>query len=122
MPLGADALVAVLAGHVVVEHPVGHLPGRVLRIGQGVEIDDRRADRRGDVDRPGVVRDQERGHGEERRQLGQVKLAGQRDECDAHRGGSPRPRSRSAELPVNTTCKPWSRTSRRAAAANCSGG
>src|SRR4051794_18265192 len=37
VPLGADALVAVLAGDVVVEHAMGDSPGRVLGVGQRVE-------------------------------------------------------------------------------------
>ena len=76
VPLGADALVAVLAGNVVVEHPIGHSPRGVLGIGQGVEIDDGRPDSGSNVDRPRVVRDQERSHGKERRELAQVKLTG----------------------------------------------
>src|SRR4051794_13901506 len=49
--LGADAPVAVLARHVVIEHAMGDLPRRMLRIGERVEVDDGGADRRGDVHR-----------------------------------------------------------------------
>src|SRR5262245_32349301 len=38
MPLRADALVAVLAGDVVVEHATGDGPGRVLGIRQGIQV------------------------------------------------------------------------------------
>src|SRR5690554_3106393 len=51
---GADALVAIAAGHVVVEHAARHPPGGVLRIGERVKVHHRRAERRGDVRRPGV--------------------------------------------------------------------
>src|SRR4051794_32306012 len=61
VPLRADALVAVLAGHVVEEHAAGDGPGRVLRVGQGVQVHHGRADRGRDVGRPGVVANQQRG-------------------------------------------------------------
>src|SRR4051794_23159300 len=38
MPFRADALVAVLAGNIVIEDPARDSPGRVLRVRQGIEV------------------------------------------------------------------------------------
>lgn len=56
MPLRTDAFQAKPAWHIVEQQPVFDLPWRVLRVGQRVQVDQRRAERGGDVGRPGVVR------------------------------------------------------------------
>ena len=59
MLMQASAAVAILAGNIVEQHAVGHTPGCVLWIGLRIKIDDRRANRRGNMHRTGVVLDQQ---------------------------------------------------------------
>ena len=84
MPLRADAPVTPAAGHIVVEHAIGHHPGRVLRVDQRVEIDDRRAHGGSDVRRAGVIADDDRRQLEEGCQLGQIQLVDQRKGGSLH--------------------------------------
>src|SRR5262249_30881749 len=60
MSLGTNTLVAILAGHIVEENTVGNTPRRVLRVGEGVKINNRRVHGRSDMDRPRVVGNQQR--------------------------------------------------------------
>ena len=59
----------------MIEDSRAHLPWRVLRIGERVKIDHRRAERGGDVRGAGVVRDQEVGLVDEGAELAQPELA-----------------------------------------------
>ena len=52
---GADALEAILARHLVIQHAMRRLPRGVLRIGECIKIDDRSAQRRRHMDRSRVV-------------------------------------------------------------------
>ena len=107
VPLRADTLVAVLAGNVVEEHPVRNAPGSMLRVGQRVEVYHRRTNCRGDVHGTRIVRHQQRRALDQGGQVGQVKLARQRD---GRRTSMPwqiaSTASRSDRSPVNTTRKP----------------
>ena len=60
MEFRTDALEATAARHLVSEEAIINAPGRVLKVGLRVNIHDRGTDRCRDVDRPGVVRDEER--------------------------------------------------------------
>lgn len=68
---------------------MGHLPRRVLGIRQGVEIDHGRVHGSRDMHRSGVVRDQQRGLGQEGRHLVQVQSAHERKRASVHRLANP---------------------------------
>jgi len=53
----AAALQAVAAWNVVRQDAMRHVPGRVLRVGERVQVDDRRADRRAQMRGHRVVAD-----------------------------------------------------------------
>ena len=84
MAFGADALIADATGHVVIKQAVRHLPGRVLQVSEGVQIDDRGAEGRRDMDRSSVVGEQQRGGGKQRRKFGKVELTDQRGRGEVH--------------------------------------
>src|ERR1700712_5970742 len=77
MSLGTYASIAPSARDIVMQHAVRRLPRRVLRIGQGIQIDDRRPECRGNVNRPTVVRDQHFGMLDQRGKLTQFECAGE---------------------------------------------
>ena len=86
MQHGANALEAVLAVHVVIQGAMRNIPRRVLWIGQCIEVDDRRTDRRRDMYRAGVVRQQQRSLGYDRGKLRQVQSS-----CRGNRGPADAP-------------------------------
>src|SRR5690349_4524291 len=57
MALRTDALVAVAAVDIMKEHAARYLPWRVLRIGEGIEIDDGCSDRGREMGGTSVVAD-----------------------------------------------------------------
>ena len=108
VPLGADALVAVLAGHIVVEDAMGHAPRRVLRVRQRIEVDDRRPRR---PRRRGPARCCSRSGAAPARSAPPARPASSSPARENRvalpsRRGSPRSATAPAGFPVNTTCMP----------------
>ncbi|KAF7963784.1 hypothetical protein AWV80_05945 [Cupriavidus sp. UYMU48A] len=78
MALRAGALVAIAAWHVFEQRTVRHLPRRMLRIRQRVQVDDGRAERGRDMHGAAVVRHEQVSRFEQRPELSQRQHAGQR--------------------------------------------
>src|SRR5690606_15026964 len=76
---GTHAAEAVPAWHVVHNNAIRYTPGRVLRVGERVDIDDRRAYGGREMHRPGVVRKEQRRAGEHSRKRRDVEPASERD-------------------------------------------
>ncbi len=74
----ADAFVAKAAGHILKEHSAGDPPRRMLRVRQCVEIHDRCANGRCQVNGAGVMGYQERRPRNQRGKFLEVQLSGQR--------------------------------------------
>ena len=68
---GTNALETILAIDIVIEDAVRHLPGSVLGIGEGIEIDHWSAEGGSHVDRPRVVCKQQGRHLQQGRQFRQ---------------------------------------------------
>ena len=83
MPLRTDALVAVFARDIVGQNPVRNCPGSVLWIGQCVNVDNRGAERGSNVDRPGIVGNEQRRELKKRRQFPETQVPGQQTEFSA---------------------------------------
>jgi len=74
----AHAAITVAARHIDVQHAVRHAPRRVLRVGQRVQVDDRRAERGREMHGAAVVRQQQVGRFDQRAELAERQRAGER--------------------------------------------
>jgi hypothetical protein len=74
--LRAHAPEAIPARHVVEQHPVRDQPWRVLWVRLRIQVDQRRAKRRADVRRAGIVSDHYRRQRDRRTQLAESELTG----------------------------------------------
>ena len=77
MSFGADAFIAIFARNIVKQQAMGHLPGSVLRVGEGVEIDNRSANGSGNVNRTRIVRNQHRSHRNQGGKFAQCEATGE---------------------------------------------
>lgn len=82
--LVAHAAIAIAARHVGIQRAMRHAPRRVLRVGQRIEIDDRRAERGREMDGAAVVRQQQLGRLDQRAEFAKRQHAGKRQRTRPH--------------------------------------